>query len=407
MTLQRSRTALLSVLAAILITAGSALGRTQAVQLTNTSTSVYSYVRIPHDGALTPQQFTLETWIKPSAAGYGVTTDAFGACLLGKSREGAVGSFLASWLLGYVPSSGKVYIHITHAYGSSGASLFSNATVPIGTSAHVAATFDGTTIKLYVNGALDGSMAYGYTGVYYGTEDVLIGACNFGVGYYRRFAGALDDVRIWNYARDGQAIALQRGCRLSGSEPGLLAYYTFNASTAADDAGHGHNGAIIGPSSAYIGEPVALAQCGSPSLTYCIAGSTTNGCHASMSASGTASASQTSGFVLNTSNVEGDKSGLIFYGLSGPLAAPWQGGSSFLCVKAPTQRSAAGGSGGSSGACNGSFSLDFLAYVASHPGALGAPFSGGEIVNTQAWFRDPPAPGTTNLSNGLCFLMAP
>jgi hypothetical protein len=28
-------------------------------------------------------------------------------------------------------------------------------------------------------------------------------------------------------------------------------------------------------------------------------------------------------------------------------------------------------------------------------------------VNAQAWFRDPPAPGTTNLSNGLQFTMCP
>ena len=43
-------------------------------------------------------------------------------------------------------------------------------------------------------------------GVYYGNEDVLIGAANFGAGYYRRFAGTIDDVRIWDHARDGQAI---------------------------------------------------------------------------------------------------------------------------------------------------------------------------------------------------------
>ena len=56
---------------------------------------------------------------------------------------------------------------------------------------------------------------------------------------------------------------------------------------------------------------------------------------------------------------------------------------------------------------NGSLSVDFLAYVASHPQALGAPFSAGQVVWTQAWYRDPPAPKTTNLSNGLQFTLAP
>lgn len=38
---------------------------------------------------------------------------------------------------------------------------------------------------------------------------------------------------------------------------------------------------------------------------------------------------------------------------------------------------------------------------------LGPPFSAGQCVNAQTWFRDPPAPGTTNLSDGLQFVTAP
>jgi hypothetical protein len=46
-------------------------------------------------------------------------------------------------------------------------------------------------------------------------------------------------------------------------------------------------------------------------------------------------------------------------------------------------------------------SLDVLAYLSSHPMTLGAPFSAGQRCWLQAWFRDPPAAKTTNLSNGL------
>jgi len=31
----------------------------------------------------------------------------------------------------------------------------------------------------------------------------------------------------------------------------------------------------------------------------------------------------------------------------------------------------------------------------------------GQVVTTQCWFRDPPAPGTTNLSDGLQFTTVP
>ena len=37
--------------------------------------------------------------------------------------------------------------------------------------------------------------------------------------------------------------------------------------------------------------------------------------------------------------VEGQKQGLLFYGLQGGQAQPWGSGTSFLCVKSPTQRS--------------------------------------------------------------------
>ena len=143
-------------------------------------------------------------------------------------------------------------------------------------------------------------------------------------------------------------------------------------------------------------------------ITYCTAGTTSSGCNASMSASGTPSVAATSGFTLNCTNVEGQKFGLIFYGINGPKASPWApGSSSVLCVKAPVQRTPASNSGGTPGACDGSFSLDFLAYLASHPGALGQPLAAGQCVNAQTWFRDPPAPGTTNLSNGLQFVTVP
>jgi hypothetical protein len=142
--------------------------------------------------------------------------------------------------------------------------------------------------------------------------------------------------------------------------------------------------------------------------TYCTAGTTTSNCNALMSATGSPSVAATSGFTVSASTVEGAKQGLIFYGINGPAANPWFGGStSFLCVKTPTQRTPAGSSGGTAGLCNGSFSLDFLAYLAASPGALGQPFSAGDQVWAQAWFRDPPAPNTTNLSNGVTWIMCP
>jgi len=134
--------------------------------------------------------------------------------------------------------------------------------------------------------------------------------------------------------------------------------------------------------------------------SYCTAGTTTNGCNATISASANPSASFANGCTLAVSNVEGAKTGLIFYSVSGSTSAPWNG-ASFLCVKAPTQRTPAQSSGGVAGTCGGVLLLDWNAFQLANPGALGNPFAAGAKVWAQGWFRDPPAPKTTNLTDAV------
>ena len=142
-------------------------------------------------------------------------------------------------------------------------------------------------------------------------------------------------------------------------------------------------------------------------VAYCTAGTTSNGCNATMTAIGTPSASATSGYTLLVSNVEGQKQGLLFYSVSGRQAAAWGTGSSFLCVKAPTQRIPAQNTGGAAGSCNGELSVDWCAFMASAPTAIGNPRIAGQVYQAQGWFRDPPAPKTTHLSNALEFTLLP
>lgn len=142
---------------------------------------------------------------------------------------------------------------------------------------------------------------------------------------------------------------------------------------------------------------------------FCTAGTTTNGCVASMSGTGTPSASSGSGFTISASAVEGQKLGLLFYGLdnTGFTPSQWGASSSVLCIKAPTQRSGALSSGGTSGVCDGVLAIDWNAFINANSGALGNPFSAGQHVFAQAWFRDPPSTKTTALSNALEFVVGP
>jgi Tol biopolymer transport system component len=143
-------------------------------------------------------------------------------------------------------------------------------------------------------------------------------------------------------------------------------------------------------------------------VTFCTAGTSSNGCVAALSAVGAPSATAGAGFTLTANSVEGQKQGLLFYGLdnTGFAPLPWGASSSFLCIKSPIQRSTPVASGGAAGACNGSLALDWNTLAVT-PGVLGQPFTAGQHVFSQAWYRDPPSPKTTALSDALEFVVEP
>jgi hypothetical protein len=148
--------------------------------------------------------------------------------------------------------------------------------------------------------------------------------------------------------------------------------------------------------------------CESTVFAYCPTGVTSNGCTPTMTWSGTPTASLTCAFDVAVTSVEGAKTGLVFYGISGPAAGVWGCGGSLLCVKAPTQRTPSQATGGTAGACDGTLTLDFNAYMSTHPLALGQPLFAGETFQMQGWFRDPPCgKATTHVSQALEFSLAP
>jgi hypothetical protein len=143
---------------------------------------------------------------------------------------------------------------------------------------------------------------------------------------------------------------------------------------------------------------------------YCTAGTSTNLCVPSISASAQPSVSLANACTISITNLEGQKFGIIFYGVnnSGFTPAPWAlGSTSFLCVKGPTQRTPSSSSGGTLNACNGALSLNWNAYQVANPLSVGNPWSAGDKVYVQGWYRDPPAAKTTNLSNALELTVQP
>lgn len=157
-----------------------------------------------------------------------------------------------------------------------------------------------------------------------------------------------------------------------------------------------------------LGSAGSCAGCTNAATNYCTSGTTTNNCNATIAlTSGIASPRNLAPATITVSGAEGAKTGLVFYGLA-PAATPWGTTSSFLCVKAPTQRTPAQNTGGTANACNGTMSVDLNAAIAAQGGTVvGQPAFAGMVVRLQGWFRDPPNPKTTSLSNGLALTLCP
>jgi hypothetical protein len=147
-------------------------------------------------------------------------------------------------------------------------------------------------------------------------------------------------------------------------------------------------------------------------VVYCTAKLNSLGCTPSISANGAPSASAFNGFVVSAANVRNNKSGLLFYGLNGQAALPYQGGT--LCVSPPIKRTPALMSGGTpapANDCSGVFAIDMCTFATGGLGGSPSPLLQviGTVVNCQFWGRDPgfAAPNNTTLSDGLEYSICP
>ncbi|MCL1142371.1 Ig-like domain-containing protein [Shewanella gaetbuli] len=89
---------------------------------------------------------------------------------------------------------------------------------------HIAASYDGTTYRLYVNGVEQVSANFSVTP--YSTGYLIMGGAGFDPSQY--FLGKLDEVRIWHDVRTEQEIRDFMMRRVPAGSDFLLAYYNFD-----------------------------------------------------------------------------------------------------------------------------------------------------------------------------------
>ncbi len=134
---------------------------------------------------------------------------------------------------------------------------------------HLAATYDGTMMRLYIDGVLAASQAR--TGAIATNNNVL--ALGNQTGFSEYFGGIADEFRIWNVARSQAEIQANMNKELNAAiETGLVSYYTFNLGitsgtntgmiTAVDKKGNNNgtltNFALSGSSSNFLTQNASI-----------------------------------------------------------------------------------------------------------------------------------------------------
>jgi len=151
------------------------------------------------------------------------------------------------WMLSTTNDAGNTVLRFRIKTNGSTTSLVANAGVlSENTWYHVAATYDGVSMKLFLDGTEVGSTPKTGSLSINPAVAVWIGG-NPPTATGHPWHGGIDEVRIWNTARTPAQLQANRNTELTGNEPGLQAYYQFNEGTGQtinDQAGN--NNTILG-----------------------------------------------------------------------------------------------------------------------------------------------------------------
>ena len=225
-----------------------------------------SYASFGNPAALKLSNFTLEMWMRRDGAGLGTDTGSGGIPnlipLLAKGRaESEAAAVDVNYILGIRASDGVLCADFEEGAGGSAPSLNHpvNGSTAINTGAwhHVAATYDGTSWKLYLDGSLEATSTVSQPPA--SASDVPVALCSalnstsVASGF---FDGVVDEVRIWNLARTQAEIQSTANSQITTPTGGLVARWSLDEGTGAaigGSAGTTVNGSVTGADFAWVG----------------------------------------------------------------------------------------------------------------------------------------------------------
>jgi len=151
---------------------------------------VASLVEVPNDDALNiTGEITIEVWVNPSK---------FNSEIGGVVQKWGDDTNRRQYLFCLLVDKVDFYVS---GVGTTWPNALGASSIPAGEWTHIAGTYDGAAIKIYVDGELDGEVASN-EGIFASDVPVWIGGYgpNADFGGNRHYAGIIDEVRLWSEA---------------------------------------------------------------------------------------------------------------------------------------------------------------------------------------------------------------
>src|SRR6266516_5121978 len=226
------------------VTVSASLGGNTALDFAGTD----AYVNFNNPAKLHLSTFTLETWFKREGVGITTTTGTGGATnaipLLTRGRgEAESANVDLNYFLGIDASTNTLVADFEEGAGGTSPSLnhpvFGTTAIPANSNTwhHAAATYDGTTWKLYLDGNLESSLNVGQPPAAAGNQYASVGSALTSTGVAAGFFdGVIDEARIWDHALTQAEIQANMPLELTTGN-GLVARWGLNegAGTVVND----------------------------------------------------------------------------------------------------------------------------------------------------------------------------
>jgi len=188
----------------------------------------FAFIESPTGWNFSTSALTIETWIRPSD-------------ISGSTFRGIVSNDFTFVIAQHFSDYSALVWSIS--LGPTDAAVTPTGSLVVDRWDHFACTYDGTTMRIFQNGAPVAEQVHIAGGPVWINYDLFLGTWPSADG----FAGVIDELRIWNAVRTEAEINAWMNRPLTGSEPDLLGYWRLDEGSGqviVDSSALANNGVL-------------------------------------------------------------------------------------------------------------------------------------------------------------------